>query len=150
MNIMIAITDSSNTDFIELIKLLDEDLENTYGELQKSYKKYNVVQNINNVVIAYNHNTPIGCGGFKEFDNATVELKRIFVKKEYRGQGVAKTIVDELEKLAKANGYTFAVLETGVKQMEALKLYKGKGYGAIKNYGPYEGNANSICMRKVL
>lgn len=79
-----------------------------------------------------------------------MELKRIFVTSEYRGQWLAKMLVGELEALAKGSGYMYAVLETGTKQHEAINLYKRKGYEIIENYGPYAGNENSICLRKKL
>jgi GNAT superfamily N-acetyltransferase len=47
-------------------------------------------------------------------------MKRIFVKKEHRRQGLSKLILDKLEEKAKACGYQYAVLETGNKQREAI------------------------------
>jgi ribosomal protein S18 acetylase RimI-like enzyme len=57
-----------------------------------------------------------------------VELKLIFVIKEHRQQGLAKLIVRELEELAIEKGYKYALLETGMKQHEAINLYKNYGY----------------------
>ena len=79
-----------------------------------------------------------------------IELKRIFVVKENRGQGLSKIIVNELEKLGKVKGYKYALLETGIKQYEAINLYKNTGYQIIENYEPYIGNTNSVCMKKEL
>ncbi len=150
MNIGILKTDSKNTDFIKLINLLDNDLNNRYGELQKQYDKHNKVDYINDVVIIYRDKVPVACGAFKEHDSNSVELKRIFVVKEHRRQGLAKLIVSKLEELAESRGYEYAVLETGKKQDEAINLYKSFGYSIIPNYEPYVGNDNSICMQKSL
>lgn len=150
MNLKILITDSTNADFAELIKLLDKDLNERNGELQKQYSKHNNVQYIKDVVIIYKDDVPIACGAFKKFNIEAIELKRIYVKEENRGQGVSKLIVRELEKIGKSKGYKYALLETGIKQHEAINLYKNSGYEIIENYGPYIGNTNSICMKKYL
>ena len=150
MNIKIIHTDSRIKDFIKLIKLLDDDLNGQYGELQKQYDKHNKVDYINDVVIIYDDEVPVACGGFKEHDSESVEMKRVFVKKENRRQGLSKKVINELEKLVQAKGYKYAVLETGKKQIEAINLYKSSGYEMIENYGPYVGYENSICMKKDL
>lgn len=150
MELEVITTNSKNEDFIELIGLLDEDLNGRYGELQKQYNKYNKVDYINDVIIIYVDKIPVACGGFKEHDSDTVELKRVFVRKEYRGQGLSKVIIKRLEERARNTGYKYFVLETGKKQIEAISLYKSRGYTVIQNYDPYVGNENSICMKKEL
>jgi putative acetyltransferase len=143
-------TNSKNKDFIALIKLLDEDLNKRYGELQKQYDKHNKIDYINNVIVIYKEQVPVACGAFKKYDEKSAEIKRIFVRKENRRQGLAKQIINKLEQLVSAENYKYAILETGIKQEEAINLYKNMGYGIIQNYGPYVGNINSICMKKVL
>lgn len=150
MDLEIVKTDSKNADFLKLIKLLDDDLAERYGELQKQYEKHNKVDYINDVVIVYRDRAPVACGAFKEFNTDSVELKRIFVAKEHRKQGISRILVRELEELARSKGYKYALLETGIKQHEAINLYKNSGYEVIENYGPYAGNTNSLCMRKIL
>lgn len=149
-DLRIVRTDGGNEDFAGLIKLLDEDLSGRYGALQKQYEKYNTTDRINDVVIVYKDNVPAACGAFKVYDSEAVELKRIFVAKEQRRQGLARLIVHELEESARRKGYGYALLETGIKQHEAIRLYKSAGYETIPNYGPYAGNTNSVCMRKAL
>jgi GNAT superfamily N-acetyltransferase len=150
MSLEILKTDSQSKDFNKLIKLLDEDLEGRYGELQKQYAEYNKVDFINDVIIIYKNSVPVACGGFKEYNINSVELKRIFVIKEHRRQGLSKLVINKLEELALNEGYKYAVLETGIKQNEAINLYKNSGYNIIQNYEPYVGNINSLCMKKVL
>jgi GNAT superfamily N-acetyltransferase len=105
---------------------------------------------INDVVIIYKNEVAVACGAFKKHNVESIELKRIFVAKENRGQGLSKIIVNELEKLGKVKGYKYALLETGIKQYEAINLYKNTGYQIIENYEPYIGNTNSVCMKKEL
>ncbi len=150
MSFAIVKTDSKNSGFIKLIKLLDEDLSKRYGEVQAQYEKHNKIDLINDVIVVYKAESPVACGAFKEYDSQSVELKRIFVVPEQRRQGLARMIVCELEKLAESREYKYALLETGRKQYEAIDLYNKLGYLQIQNYGPYIGNANSICMKKAL
>jgi len=150
MGLEIRNTDSKNMDFIELVKLLDRDLEERYGDLQKQYDKHNKADYINDVVIVYKDNVPVACGAFKKYDDFTAEIKRIFVTKENRHQGISKLILNKLEELVRSKGYKYAVLETGIKQFEAINLYKNALYEITAKYEPYAGNTNSVCMRKVL
>ena len=150
MSLKILKTDSKNNDFIKLIKLLDDDLNERYGELQKQYSKHNKVDYIKDVVIIYKDEAPVACGAFKEHNINIIELKRIFVIKENRRQGLSKLIIKELEELAINSGYKHILLETGIKQHEAINMYRNTGYDVIQNYKPYIGNINSVCMKKDL
>ena len=150
MNVDILETDSQNSDFVNLISLLDDEVYERYGELQKQYEKYNKVAQINDVLIINLDKIPVACGAFKEKDSNSVELKRIFVINDLRGQGLGKLIVSKLEEIAKSRGYKYSVLETGIKQDEAINLYKSCGYYSIANYEPYTENINSVCMKKNL
>jgi len=140
---------SNNKEFRDLVILLDKDLNSMYGILQAQYEKFNKIESIETVVVAYQDKIPIGCGCFKKFDTSSVEIKRMFVKKENRGKGIAKMILTELERWAKENGNITSFLETGIKQHKAISFYTNFGYKRIENFGQYFGNNNSICMSKV-
>ena len=148
--IKILRNNSDNKDFLELVKLLDNDLNSRYGSIQAQYKEYNKISTMDTVVIGYFNKVPAGCGCFKVLSEDTIEIKRMFVKPEFRGSGLAKSILLEIEKWAIEKGYYRAVLETGIKQPEAIKFYSNLGYLRIENYGQYIGNNNSICMSKKL
>ncbi len=148
--INIVITNSLNEDFKKLISKLDDELKDRYGELQKEYDKFNKIEFNENVVIAYNEGIPVGCGCIKEYDIETVEIKRMFVDKDYRGRGISKAILSRLENIAFEKGYKKTILETGIKQQEAIGLYSKQGYKKIENYGQYAGMNSSVCMLKQL
>ncbi len=149
-NITLKRTNSSNPDFRSLTMLLDKELYDKYGDLQSQYDRYNHIIDINTVVIAYRDQIAVGCGCFKQIDDSFAELKRMFVKAEERGQGIASSILAELELWAKESGFAHSILETGDKQNEAIALYQKIGYVIIPNYGQYSGMESSICMRKKL
>jgi len=141
---------SDSNDFRELIRLLDKELNDRYGHFQTQYEKYNRIDSLDTVVIAYSDDIPVGCGCFRRFDNETVEIKRMFVKPDMRSIGIAGKILSELEKWAVENEFSELILETGIKQPEAIRFYTKKGYAVIDNFGQYIGNSNSICMSKYL
>jgi GNAT superfamily N-acetyltransferase len=133
-----------------LISELDKELRSRYEEKQAIYDQYNIIENNRNVVIAYKDEMPVGCGCFKKFDDRSVEIKRMFVRPEYRGQKIAASILQELENWAIEFNISGTVLETGIKQHEAIHLYQKSGYIVVENYGPYKGLPESICMQKNL
>ncbi|MCR9013519.1 GNAT family N-acetyltransferase [Aquiflexum gelatinilyticum] len=143
-------TNSQNPDFISLVRQLDAYLAVTDGDEHAFYDQFNKIQNIKNVIVLYENQIPVGCGAIKEFATDTMEVKRMFVKPEYRGKGIAGKILAELETWAFEMGYSKCVLETGKRQVEAVALYMKSGYRIIPNYGQYIGMDNSICFEKVL
>ena len=143
-------TDSSNRHFVDLVKLLDVDLAIRDGDEHAFYDQFNKIDMIKHVVVAFNNDVPISCGAFKEYDSNTVEIKRMFTLMDYRGQGLASSVLSELEKWAKELSYRRCILETGIKQPEAIKLYEKSGYSQISNYGQYAGVENSRCFEKLL
>ncbi len=140
--------DSENKDFKMLVALLDEDLKIRDGDEHGFYDQFNKITHIKNVVVLFKGNNPIGCGAFKLYEHKTVEIKRMFVKLEQRGQGIATKILEALEKWAKEIGFEACVLETGKKQPEAIALYLKNGFSIIPNYGQYKYVENSVCMQK--
>lgn len=150
MKLKIQRTDSENADFQELVRLLDADLAIRDGAEHEFYAQFNKIDAIKNAVVAYENDTAVGCGAFKKFDDETVEIKRMFVRPESRGRSLGAEILKELENWAQESGFKFAVLETGKKQPEAIRLYQKSGYELIPNYGQYEGIENSVCMKKSL
>ena len=141
-------TDSTNKDFQQLVQLLDADLKFRDGDEHTFYAQFNKIVQIKNVIICYIDDYAVGCGAFKIFDEDSVEIKRMFVRPEFRGRGLGLEILRALELWAAESGYSACVLETGKKQPEAIQLYQKAGYGIIPNYGQYAGVATSICMKK--
>jgi len=150
MTVKLIRTTSENADFRKLINALDEDLYQRNGEAQLKYRQYNHVDMIKNVVVVYVDGKAVGCGAFKKFDSGSVEIKRMFVYPEMRGRQLAAKLLQELEAWAIEEGNTAAVLETGHRQVEAVRLYTIAGYSLTENYGQYVGMEESICYRKEL
>lgn len=142
-------TDSSNQDFVALVRLLDADLAERDGKDHSFYAQYNKIDKIKHVVVAYENNKPMGCGAIKEYAPGIMEVKRMYTLPEGRGKGVASNVLGELENWAEEMSYKKCILETGKKQPEAIRLYQKNGYVLIPNYGQYAEVENSVCFEKV-
>lgn len=143
-------TTSEHPHFRQMVHALDEDLMIRNGETQNLYHQYNKIDQITHAIVVYADDLPVGCGCFKHFDDKTIEMKRMFVLPGMRGKKLAARLLEELERWAIEEGYQHAILETGVRQVEAIGLYTRSGYELIENYGQYQGMSDSICYRKVL
>ena len=80
----------------------------------------------------------------------TAEVKRLYVAPEHRGNGYARVLMGALERIMAKAGVTRIVLETGTLQPEAISVYRGIGYDDAPGFGPYVGEALSVCMGKQL
>ena len=141
-------TDSTNQDFVELVKGLDADLAKIDGDEHPFYAQYNQIDKIRYVVLAYEDAQPVACGAIKEYAPGIMEVKRMYTSPESRGKGVATKVLSELEAWARELSYETCILETGKKQPEAIKLYQKNGYQIIPNYGQYANVENSLCFEK--
>lgn len=148
--ITVTRTTSDNPDFEKLVIELDAFLAILDGEDHAFYAQFNKSSALKNAVIAYEKETAVGIGAYKEYDSETVEMKRMYTLPEFRGKGIASKILSELELWAKEENYKIAILETGFMQKDAISLYQKLGYVVTENYGQYIGVENSVCMKKTL
>lgn len=101
-------------------------------------------------LVAQRGETAIGCGAVRRIEDRVGELKRMYVCPAERGRGVGRAILSALESTARDLGITRLVLETGVRQAQAIALYQGFGFGRIAPFGEYVESPLSICMAKDL
>lgn len=88
-------------------------------------------------LVGFVGNEPVATGGFRKHDDGVAEIKRMYVAHEHRGGGHARRLLAELEAQAVRAGYRRVVLETGLKQPEAMSLYQSSGYTETEPYGYY-------------
>lgn len=143
-------TDSSDPSFQLLVRELDADLAIRNGESNSFFVQFNKIDLIKHVAVAFDGELPVGCGAIKQYDDETMEVKRMYVPPAYRGKGIASAVLKVLEQWAAELGYRKCILETGEKQPEAISLYHKNHYRVIPNYGQYADVADSICFEKLL
>jgi GNAT superfamily N-acetyltransferase len=101
-------------------------------------------------LLAWREGVAVGCGALRRIDAATGEIRRMFVTRGARREGVARALLARLEADAIALGYRRLVLETGVRQKAALALYRGAGWRRIAAYGAFVDDPMSVCLGKSL
>ena len=131
------------------MKHLDKELAIRDGSEHSFYAQYNKIDKIKYAVVTYEDEKPVGCSAIKQYNENTMEVKRMFVVPEKREKGIAVRMLNELEAWTKELSFSKCILETGRKQPEAIALYKKCGYSIIPNYGQYEYVENSVCFEKV-
>lgn len=142
-------TNSQNPEFKKLVQLLNLDLADRDGKTHP-LSQFNDIANLNYVVLALNKNTAIGCGAISEYDFHAMEVKRMYVSPEARGQRVGEKILSELENWSRELGKSQCILFMGSKQPEASKLYQRNNYKIIEKYGKLKDIPDSICLAKDL
>jgi ribosomal protein S18 acetylase RimI-like enzyme len=75
-----------------------------------------------------------GCVALRPWEKDTCEMKRLYVRPAFRGQGAAHELVKELITQARLEGYKRIVLDTLPTMLEAHKLYEGLGFLRISAY----------------
>ncbi|MBF4517493.1 GNAT family N-acetyltransferase [Flavobacterium sp. ANB] len=99
-------------------------------------------------VIAEIDNEIVGCGAIRPIDDTIGEVKRMYSK--FPGKKIGQTILAFLEDKAKTIGFTDLVLETRIKNQDAIQFYQKQGYKVIQNYGKYSDRPEAICFGKSL
>ena len=101
--------------------------------------------------MAYADGAPVGCGAVRLLDGDDAEVKRMYVVPSARGRGVGRALLAALESEARSLGAGRLVLETGIRQTEALALYRRAGFVDIPAYGEYAASpGTSVCLAKGL
>jgi putative acetyltransferase len=93
-------------------------------------------------------NEPAGCGGLELFGDDYGEIKRMYVRPKFRGQGMAKLMVNHLCDHARANGVHLVRLETGSMMTDANGLYERMGFSRIPHFGEYREDPLSNFYEK--
>jgi GNAT superfamily N-acetyltransferase len=91
-------------------------------------------------IVGYEDEQPVCCGGLKALPDGACEIKKMFVVDRARGRGVARALLEELERRARELGYEIARLDTGPRQQRAQQMYERAGYAPVENF-----NANPVA-----
>jgi len=101
-------------------------------------------------VVGYVGAEPVATGGIRRNGDDAVEIKRMYVAPPWRGRGLSRQVLSRLEELAVELGARRIVLETGMRQPEAMQLYETSGYERIQGFGHYCGAELSVSYGKTL
>jgi putative acetyltransferase len=89
-----------------------------------------------------------GCGGIKIFDGDYGEVKRMYVRPEFRGKGLGKAMIGHLADYARGKDLELLRLETGIYEVEAIGLYLRCGFERCRPFGEYVEDPMSVYLEK--
>ena len=94
-------------DFLTLCQELDRFLNRAIGgeDKREKYKKFNVLATMDHVVLAYDGQTAVGCAALRRYSEQEVEVKRVFVRKSYRGRNIGGQMLSHLITQAEKMGF---------------------------------------------
>ena len=149
--ITVRIVDWTHPDAESLRALQRLEIAQRYGRDDSEPGPAPTADDIAVFMVAYSPDgLPVGCGGLRQLDLASAEIKRMFVTPLSRGSGASVAVLQHLERYALEQGWNRLRLETGTAQPDAVRFYEREGYHLIERYGHYAHNADSICYEKVL
>ena len=136
-----------------LIAALNAELAERYPEEGANHFRLDpdeVSEGSGSFLVAYLGGRAVACGAVRRIGERTGELKRMYVDPRTRGEGLGRRILEALEAEALELGLSRLVLETGVRQIEAVGLYESAGFQQTPRFGEYETSPLSLCMEKAL
>ena len=146
--IRIQQADPTQAEVAVLINQLDEYQESMYPPESNHLDSLDELSKTNvHFLAAYVDSKICGIGAVKVL-NDYGEIKRLYVPEKFRGKGIAEDIVKALENCLIKRSIFTARLETGVRQLEAIRLYKKLGYSEITPFGDYTEDPLSVFMEK--
>jgi len=134
----------TDTIVLELFSEHDDFMIEFLGEDSHYYTRYTENENIENVWVVYEENLPAGCIAYRTKTDGVGEVKRLFIRNEYRGKGISKELLNLLEKHAREQGCTKLFLDTRITLEPAVSLYRSFGFDITFQQGLY------VQMRKEL
>lgn len=139
----------ASPDATALIAELDAHLEPLYArESRHGFSVQKLIADEVAFFVIRADGAPAGCGGIKLFGAEYGEIKRMYVRPEFRGRRLGKLMLDHLADYAGRHGIELLRLETGIHQHAAIRLYEGEGFRRIPPFGPYREDPVSRCYEK--
>jgi GNAT superfamily N-acetyltransferase len=136
---------------MQLIEELQTDLESFYPpESRHGFSVDRLIAEKVAFFVLRIDGEPAGCGGIKLIEDGYGELKRMYVRPQFRSAGLGKMILERLADQATSHGVTLLRLETGIHQKAAIRLYEAWGFRRIPPFGSYTNNPDNLFYEKTL
>ncbi|WP_218038448.1 GNAT family N-acetyltransferase [Acrocarpospora pleiomorpha] len=135
---------------LRLRTLMAEEVVPRYADLDLSAQRVTPPRagDVVATLVVYRGEQPVGTASLVEVEGF-FEVKRVVVARGHRRRGLARALVSAVEELAAARGIDRLVLQTGIRQPEAISLYESLGWRRIPPFGPYaDDTVVSVCFTK--
>ena len=140
----IVSTSMTDASILQLFSEHDDYMIDFLGDDKRYYTRYSEKENLGKVwgVCADGH--LIGCVAYRQKTDGVGEVKRLFIRKEYRGKGIAKELLQTVEDYAREQGGHSLFLDTRITLEPAVSIYRAFGFRIVFQQGLY------IQMEKML
>jgi putative acetyltransferase len=151
MTITITAERPDSADATALIMELEAILSAKYpAESRHGYSVEKLITQGVAFFVVRNDGVAAGCGGIQLFGQEYGELKRMYLREAFRGQGLVQQLLDHLAAYARAHGILLLRLETGSDQLAAIRVYERYGFYRIAPFGSYRLDPLSLCYEMPL
>lgn len=147
----IVAADPTDAAAVDLMQALDAETRQRYpGEPVFGIEADGFIERGGVFLLGFLAGSPVACGALRPIDDRVTEIKRLFVRKPFRGRGLSRLLLNRLELIARDAGCRMLRIETGHSQPEALGLYRSVGFAQTKRFGEYVDSKYSLCFAKVV
>jgi GNAT superfamily N-acetyltransferase len=131
---------------LSMLREAAADVRPLYGEIPgPPWPKNTPLSARDAYVAAFVDDEAVACGALREIDSVTCEVQRMYTSRSHRRRGAARAILSHLHMEARRLGYKRLKVETGNRQMPAMKLYESYGFARIEPFGKYAQDPTSVC-----
>ncbi|GAB0120290.1 GNAT family N-acetyltransferase [Acidisoma sp. 7E03] len=149
--ILVSLEPARQHDVARLLTQSDAVAARLYpGEYRRPITASSLAQPDTHVLVARLDGRAAGLCVVFDRGDATVEVKRMIVDAEARGQGVGRALLSAAHGHATALGAGLVLLEVGIRNLEAQALYRTAGYVPRGPFFPYDASPISLFMERVL
>lgn len=120
--------------FLEYAESLGFDLCFQNFDKEISDLKSEYTDNGGCILLCYQNNIPAGCVGLRRFKDDICEMKRLYLRNEFRGKGIGRALAEKITGKAREYGYKAMRLDTISTMKEAISLYKTMGFKEVNAY----------------
>lgn len=114
-------------------------LQDYQNELIHLESKYGMPEG--RLYLAFRDGAPAGCVGLRKLDERNCEMKRLYVRPQYRGARIGERLARQVIDDARAIGYAHMLLDTFSFLESAIRMYRALGFYEVERYNdnPIEG-----------
>ena len=133
----IVSTKSADKEILALFSEHDDYMIDFLGDDKRHYTRYSENENLENIWVIYSESFPIGCIAYRNKAEGVGEVKRLYIREEYRGKGISKELLRTVERYAKEQGCKTLFLDTRVTLEPAVSIYRSLGFKTVFQQGLY-------------
>lgn len=133
----IAAVPETDQTVLQMFSAHDDYMLDFLGDDRQCYTRYGEHEQLEQIWAAYSEGISTGCIAYRTKAAGVGEVKRLFVLPEYRGNGIAKKLLNTVECYAKERGCHTLFLDTRITLEPAFSFYRSAGFAVVFQQGLY-------------